>query len=300
MKIKKYVDFVLNEDVNLYVVKILEKLRDIYQPQVGKYYIDLMKDFHISFTIDLRLKPLDKIPLYNSNISIKEILEKQFDNFIIEIVVNDNIIDKNKIYSLLSHEISHVYQLLNDPDNKYFESFNKMIQIEDFKNTVLEYKSDFLDYIYFNFIHELDARVNQTYELYRYSNKNNLETILEDFEQSYLFKILMFIANFNSEKLINKWGDKNLLEITNQFNILYEIDKISQNQLKEYYDKWQKVFKKNSDEYLIKSKDAIKQAYDEIKRYEITSYCYDETIILENKYDIDIEILNLVSMFKKM
>lgn len=299
MKIKKYFDFTLNEGVDLYVVEILKKLRNIYQPQVGKFYIDLIKDFHISFTIDLEIKTLDKIPSYNSNISVKEIIEKQFNNFTIEIVVNDNSIDKNKIYSLLSHEISHVYQLLNDPDNKYFESFNKMIQIEDFKNTVLEYKKDFLDYIYFNFIHELDARVNQTYETYRYS-KNSIEIMFKDFEQSYLYKILIFIANFNSEKLINGWEDRNLLEMTNQFNILYGINIINKNELKEYYDKWQKVFKNNSNEYLIKSKDVIKQVYDEIKRYEITSYCYDETIILENKNNIDTEILNLVEMFKKI
>lgn len=302
--IKKFSIYKLNEKVDDYIINIMKTIRSIdIKPE--KTFIDLKKDFGISFIINIKKDKLEKFPLYNSNISIKEILKNNFENFNIEFFIKDDNINENKFYSILSHELSHVYQLLNDPDDKYFDSFNKMINIENFKLKSLEYKEDFLDYIYYNFLHELDARVNQAYESYLYLKKDTFENTWNFFiNNSTLYKMLLFIQKFDSEDFIKRWDINELFILTNQFNTLYGIDNIDISKMKDYYKNWQKIFMNNSIEYIEKTKEAIYQAFHDEKRYnenQTSSFCYDESIIFKNKkYDIDEEILNLVNIFKKL
>jgi hypothetical protein len=300
-KMKKYTNYLkenVDEQIKIFMLELRETLKDI---KIGKQFIDFKEKFGISFFIDLKLSKLDKIPVYNSDVSIKEILDNKFQNFSIDIIIKDNNIDTNKVFSLISHEISHVYQL---SDDKYDESFKKMIKIENFKNKVLKYKKDFLDYIYYNFLHELDARVNQTYEGYLYmKNKKSEENMWNYFmSESSLYKILMLIADFNVRDLIKNYDTNELLNLTNQFNVLYDIEEIETKQLSTYYENWKNIFKKNSDEYIEKSREAINQAYNDLNRYtEHISYCYDESILFErDELNIDDEIRKLVALFKKL
>jgi len=84
-----------------------------------------------------------------------------------------------------------------------------------------EYREYFLNYIYYNFLHELNARVNQTYEGYLYSKLDTLEQILDEFKNHKLYNILIFLGNFNHDNIINKYDENILLNLTNQFNVLY-------------------------------------------------------------------------------
>lgn len=304
--IKKYKTYIINEKVDDYVINIMDAIRSIIVDiKIGESFIDLIKDFGISFKIKIELNNIDKFPLYNSNISIKEILKNNFKNFIIEFSITDVEINKNKFFSILSHELSHVYQLLNDPDDKYFDSFNKMINIENFKNKSLEYKYDFLDYIYYNFIHELDARVNQSYEAYIFIKKDNFDDLWKHFvENSELYKMLQFINNFDHKHLIRRWDINELFVLTNQFNILYGIDEININKIENYYQNWQMIFIENSKKYIDETKKAIYQSFHRKERYnknETKINCYDENILHSKRnFNIDEEILLLVDKFKKL
>ena len=73
--------------------------------------------------------------------------------------------------------------------------------------------------------------------------------------------------------------------------------------LNKYYQNWQNIFKNNQLKYIELLKDAIKQAFEKQDRYTKTeSHCYDSTICeqIDNKYNIDDEILKLVDKFKKL
>jgi len=303
--IKKYKTYIVNEKIDNYIINIMDVIRSNIDIKIGETFIDLIKNFGISFKIKIVLNNIDKFPLYNSNISIKEILKNNFQNFTIEFFIKDKDINENKFFSILAHELSHVHQLLNDPDNKYFDSFNKMINIENFKFKSLEYKYDFLDYIYYNFIHELDARVNQAYESYRFVKKENFEDLWNHFlNNSELYKMLQFINDFNHENIIKKWDNNELFILTNQFNIIYGINEININKMKDYYSNWEIIFKNNSIKYIEETKKAIRQAFDDDKRYnenQTKTYCYDENILFNKKHlDIDEQILLLIKEFKKL
>lgn len=211
-------------------------------------------------------------------------------------------IKKYENFLLLENVDEYVSCIMLDIDDNYFESFNKMKNIEDFKETVVEYKKDFLNYIYYNFLHELDARVNQIYEGYLYSNLKTLDEMLEQFKKDKLYNILIYLENFNHEILINKYDSDVLLNLTNQFNILYDINIIKKEDFNKYYKCWEVVFKNNSIKYIKLSEDAIKQAFKKQKRYiEKKSYSYDDTILNEKiYYNCDEEILKLVKQFKKI
>jgi len=301
-KFNKFNNSILFEKVDDYVsllmLDIHEELNNISN---NDYFIDFYEKYGFTSTIHIDRNELKTISVYHAQISIQDIIRENFKKIDINIYIEDNDININKIYTLLAHEFSHYYQLISGED-KYFISINKMINIEDFKNSVKNYKIDFLNYIYYNFEHELDARVNMTYEGYLYSKLKTLEEMYDRFYENELYKMLIFLSNFNSVKMIKKYVKDDLLDLTNQFNLLYNINQIDISQLDKYYKNWENIFKENSIKYIEESKDAIKQAFSKQKRYEENySYCYDETPLYENNsYNMDDEIMKLVNRFKKI
>jgi len=91
--------------------------------------------------------------------------------------------------------------------------------------------------------------------------------------------MLLFIKNFDSNHILNKWDKNELLILTNQFNILYEIDIIGINEINQYYKNWETIFHNNSDEYIIKTKEAIKQSFENKNRYDEKNH-----IVMMNHY----------------
>jgi len=288
----------VDEYVSLLMLDIHEKLNNISD---NDYFIDFSEKYGFTSSIHIDRNILKTISVYHAQISVQEIIKENFKKNDINIYIEDDNVDINKIYTLLSHEFSHYYQLISGED-KYFTSFNRMINIENFKNSVKKYKHDFLNYIYYNFEHELDARVNMTYEGYLYSKLKTLEEMYDRFYENELYKMLVFLSNFNSIKMIKEYVKDDLLDLTNQFNLLYDIDQINISQINKYYKNWENIFKENSSKYIEESKDAIKQAFSKQKRYEESySYCYDESPLYENNsYDMDDEIMKLVNKFKKL
>src|ERR1035437_6871209 len=156
MKIKKF-----NEN-NSYTEILRELMIDLHE-HIGyinksDYDIDFDKKYGIKIKIHIEKNDLKTISVYHAQTSIEEIIRNDFKKIFIDMYIEDDKFDQNKIYSILAHELSHYYQALSGEDI-YFKSFNQMISIEDFKKEVSKYKNDFLDYIYYNFQHELDARV---------------------------------------------------------------------------------------------------------------------------------------------
>ena len=299
MKIKKF-----NEN-NSYTEILRELMIDLHEEisyiDKSDYNIDFNKKYGISISIHIEKTDLKTISVYHAQTSIQDIVINNFKKIHIDIYIEDDKFDQNKIYSILAHELSHYYQALSVED-KYFKSFNQMISIEEFKKEVNKYKNDFLDYIYYNFQHELDARVDQAYEAHLYSKIKNFEDMLNNFYTRELYKMLIFLGNYNSKNMVEKYKTDDLLDLTNQFNTLYGIEEIKIQQLNDYYKNWESIFKMNSEEYIEKSKDALKQAFNKEKRYEeYVSYCYDERPLNENHgYNMDEEILKLVDMFKQL
>ena len=288
----------IDDQVKTLMLDVHKKLSNIDK---DNYTINFTEKYGFISNIQIIKNDLKTIPVYHAQISIMDIIKNDFKKIDIVIYVEDNLVNSNKLYSILAHEYSHYYQLLSGNDI-YFDSFNKMIKIEEFKSQVIEYKKSFLNYIYYNLQHELDARVNQAYEGYLYSKLKTLDEMYKDFMNSELSYVLKFLFDFDTYAILNNFMRSKLLDLTNQFNILYDIDQINISKLEQYYKNWEIIFKKNSEEYVEKSKIAIKQAFDKEKRYEkYISYCYDERPLYENnKYNIEEEIKNLVNKFKQL
>lgn len=157
------------------------------------------------------------------------------------------------------------------------------INIDEFKKTTNVFDR-FLAYIYYNFEHELEARVSQTYEYYRIFKKgSDFKDAWQDFLSKELYGMLKYLNGFDHIKFIKSWNKYVLLDFTNQFNIIYGLDQIKLSQLNDYYKKWEKLFKNNYKIYLEKSKDAVTDSINNIQKYESNAMmCYDETPLYEN------------------
>lgn len=307
-KINKFKENVLYEYTKELMIDIRKKLQIIDKLN---YYFDYEDKYGIKFYVNINKGELKDVPVYNSNISIREIYQKQYNGFEIDFIINDNNINRDKFLSLLAHEISHVWQCLSGED-KYIESFKKMYAIEDFKKLVIGYKLNFLNYIYMNFEHELDARINQIYDYYQFKNFDTYENMLDDFKNDGVYKDMIWLRNFDFKNHLSKYNKYYLLELTNQFNILYGINEIKVEQLQRYYDNWKIIFKNNSDKYIDIFKDTLKIVYLKESRksinseidnyYETMNMCYFEPSLLEKliKYDPDEEIRKMVEKFKKL
>lgn len=301
---KKFNNYLFENKLYEYVLEIMPLIREqITDIKTQKYYLDFDETFGIKFYIKVNISKLKTLPIYNSNISVKEIIDTKFNGFEIPVIIEDNSVDENKFFALIAHELSHVYQVLSGNDI-FIESFEKMGNIEEFRKSIENYKYNFLNYIYLNFEHELDAKVNQIYEGLLY-NKN-----FKSFEDMWNWFIndednsIIYLGKFSYDKYLKQYNQNILLELTNQFNILYGIEKITITEIKKYYDDWKIVFQKNVDKYLPEFKDAVYQAFNKIKRYEESKY-YDCTMnfsLLEKKleYDPTEEILKMVEKFKKI
>jgi hypothetical protein len=199
-----------------------------------EYNID---GIHINLIVDY--KKSYKQPYY-SNVNIYDVISGK-EPIDIKVIVNDLKIDVDYLMSIISHEIRHIYDVYTVVDDTEMLDFVKSIAVFKNKN-----RNEFVNLVYLSLAHELIARNNMLYELYRYINITDKDKLYEIFKKSYVFKALEDLKNFNANLFISKNVD--LYEFT--LNFSKDIGDDFDGDLKKYYSKWEEFFHKKSDEFL--------------------------------------------------
>jgi len=201
----------------------------------NKYNIDGL-NLHIKIIYNMGIKQ----PYY-SNVNIYDIISG-IEPIEIKVIVTDNKIDINYLMSIISHEIRHVYDIFTIKNDVEIEDFKKSMIISKYKN-----QNNFISLVYLSLEHELIARHNMLYELFRWINITDKNQLYDIFKTTYTYTALQQLNNFNAEQFIN---NQNLLQLTN-FTINFSKD-IKDNflDINSYYKKWELFFKKKSNEFM--------------------------------------------------
>ena len=244
--LKKWSDFIkVFEDFNdKSFPNLLKKICSIIRKDIMKngnnsydheYQID-------SFNIIIKINYIygHKEPYY-SNINIHDILTKPDESVVIPINVTDLSIDVNYLMSIISHEIRHIYDIYTVSNDSEMKDFVKSITTTKYKNKY----SKFINLVYLSLEHELIARHNMLYEMYRHINITDKEKLYKLFKESYVYKALMELQKFNYLEFINR---DDILNFTYEFS--KSIGDEFNGNLNEYYEKWDIFFKQKSNEFL--------------------------------------------------
>ncbi len=200
------------------------------------YSID---DINLNIIIDY--KSGIKQPYYSS-INIYDIISG-VEPVIIKILVTDINIDINYLMSVVSHEIRHVYDIYTVVDDVEIEDFKKSMVVSKFKN-----QNQFISHVYLSLEHELIARHNMLYELFRWIEITDKEKLYEIFKESYTYTALIQLNNFDSVKFINSQDMYKLKNFTEHFS--KDIGDTFNSDLYSYYMNWETFFKNKSKEFL--------------------------------------------------
>lgn len=182
---------------------------------------------------------------YYSKVNIYEILTQPEKPILIEVIIKDKSIDINYLMSIISHELRHVYDIFTVSRDVEFQSFIKSAKINDYFETKIGY---FVELVYLSLEHEIIARHNMLYELYRYINITDKNELMKLFEKSFVYNALLRLNTFNSEEYIKKFNKEELTKLIISFS--KDINDVGFNgDIVEYFKKWELLFKNKSKEF---------------------------------------------------
>lgn len=207
---------------------------------------------------------------YHGETDILSALQSEFKKFDVSIEIIDDIIDWNKLYSTIQHELKHIYDILYDETDE--NTFLKVCPINKLK---LKYKNindfyHFINLVYESLKHELEARSVMIYDRFRWLNIYDKSLIEGEFKNTYIYKSLIRLSNFDSQKFINRFDIDYLIDITNDFIEIYgDHDKVIKDKadLYDFYNYWEVYFKEKFVEYLSKSEKVIDEIIKDNRPY---------------------------------
>lgn len=229
--------------------------------------------------------------IYYSNIDIYDLFDKDNSTIYIPIKIRDIWINQDKMFSVISHEIRHIYDIYN------VDAINYDIIMDSFLNThkyiALKNNETSKDFKYFLYIvyltleHELIARTTMIYEMFINCNCSK-EELYRMFEESFIYDSFNVIDGFNYDNLINS---NNIINKINDFiNLFGGIACGSNNDVIQFFQNWDKFFKEKSEQYKKEGYHVLDDLFDVIKE----NYSFDNRT---KKVDIKDMLLDIHKNF---
>jgi hypothetical protein len=161
------------------------------------------------------------------------------------IEVNHNY-DINYVISTIIHEIRHIIDFTDENLNVGLSSFDIDRNLRKYNINIF---NEFFILIYISLEHELVARNNQIYPYIKFKNLKK-EDSFKILESSFIWKALNMLNDFNYIDFIDKFNEKDLINITNNFikDCLYDNDTSIENKedLINFYKTFNDYFKEIS------------------------------------------------------
>jgi len=255
--IKTYESF--NKEIPDELKKLFNEIRQIIgnQTKSFKKNIDLnsLEFCNLIIELDVKFNKLnseiryeDKDIIYYSNVNINDLVTGK-DRTIIPIIIDDINLNVDKLCSVISHEIRHIYDVYTINEESDMKSFtNSLFYTELLKNESNKYFIDFLQLIYLSLEHELIARNTMIWEMF-INCKCSKEELYRLYHDSYMYKSFNILKSFDYNKLINEQDIIDKVNIfINYFGGNLCADK---NDIFIFFENWKKYFITKSDEYII-------------------------------------------------
>ena len=274
--LQTYEDF--NKEIPSELKVIFNKIRNIIGIKTSSFkqtidlndvnFIDIIIHINVNFQkINSTLPYSKKDITYYSNININDLLEEKHD-INIPIEIKDVTLNIDKLISVISHEIRHIYDVHVVNEDSDMESFTKSLYYSFLKKSETNKDSkDFLFLVYLSLEHELIARNTMIYENF-INCKCSREELDKLFKDSSIYESFEKLSNFDYTELL-KIDD--IIEKTNIFINYFGGEKLCKNDedVLNFYKKWKNYFKTKSDEYILEANKILDDVYFVIKENKI-------------------------------
>jgi hypothetical protein len=237
------------------------------------------KYFNISFNLIVKFEKSNLID-YLANVSDYIVRKSNFQNFDINVNIKDDEINLEYLLAAISHELSHVYDLIlididndissftkNPVINKYLFSPYSLLKGDNFRKFIL--------LVYENLTHEITAKVRMSYFFQKYKGTYDNIQLMNFFKESSVYRSLKKLENFDYKKFVDSFDIDDLIFYTNEFITLYKEGNECKNinDLYNFYYNWSIVFKKTSTIAFIEVENVIDELIKDIKPYMEKYYC---------------------------
>jgi hypothetical protein len=219
-------------------------------------FCNIILKLDVNFTeIKNNLSYVENDIIYYSNININDLLEGK-DIINLPIIIKDVNLNKDKLISVISHEIRHIYDVFmvnSESDMKsfvhslYYGFLSKNEQDEKFKY--------FLYLVYLSLEHELIARNTMLWEMFINCNCSKDE-LLNLYKKCSIYKSYIELSSFNYSELKNI---PNILTKINEF-IKY-FGGVPCTDANVFFENWKIYFNNKSLEYQKESLEIIDNVY---------------------------------------
>lgn len=245
-------------------------------------FIDLILNIEVDYQEILDNKNYqDKDIIYYSNINIGDLVDNK-ENIKLPIIIRDVRLNNDKLYSVISHELRHIYDFFVINDESDFTSFVNSLNYSILKKEIKSNFKYFLEIVYLSLEHELIARNTMIYENF-INCKCSKTKLIEEYKKTYTFKSLKIMKNFQYEIYL----DKKYLKDINSFINKFGGEKCKNlKDIELFFKGWKNYFKDKSEEYLDEAYNVLDKIYNVIKESNINN---DK---IRNVKDILLEIQN--------
>ena len=254
--IKTYESF--NKEIPNELKKLFNEVRQIIgnPTESFKKYIDLktLGFCDLVMELDIKFEQLnsgisydDKDIVYYSNININDIVLGKITTKL-PIIIKDIQLNVDKLCSVISHEIRHIYDIYTINDESDMNSFKKSLYYSLLKEQENDKDfSNFLDMIYLSLDHELIARNTMMWEMFSYC-KCSKDELYSLYHQSYMYKSFDILKSFDYTNIINV---PNIIQKVNIFINYFGGNLCTDNNdILIFFKNWKKYFITKSDEYI--------------------------------------------------
>ena len=250
--------------VKKYLVIVRNKILNEIKSKKNIFFFDFSNEikFPISFNIIIDFKK-STIKEYSGFVDIHELKNLKYQNININILVHDNIkaLDYDEIFSIINHELKHIYDYYKDRNRNTME---EIINLDDLivkydTNNELKY---LLHLLYSASIHEMDAKCSMIYEKLRYLKTIDKSVMIKEFEKSYIFKELKSLNEFSYINFLKQVDKTILIEFTKELIIHFykeDFDDYTNNEVIQFYKNAEIFFKHTYKKYLDKAYKIIEE-----------------------------------------
>jgi hypothetical protein len=252
--IKTYESF--NKKIPDELKEIFNKIRLIIGNQNNTFNIniDLKRlnfcDLIIKLEVDFEklnsgISYKDKDIIYYSNINIYDLVTSK-EVTTLPVIVKDVNLNIDKLNSVISHEIRHIYDIYTINDESDMKSFIHSLYYEILKDSENKDFIYFLELVYLSLEHELIARNTMIWEMFRYCKVSKPE-LYNLYHKSYMYKSFDQLKFFNYNNVLNNTDILEVNKFINYFggNICENDDDVII-----FFENWNKYFIEKSEEYL--------------------------------------------------
>lgn len=270
--IRLYEDF--NREIPTELKEVMAKLRKNLGNIQHSYTIVInlsdysFADIKVNLCIDVEIinsfrvvDYTDRELVYSGDINIYQLITNDTAGIDLNIIIKDYYVDNERLYSLISHEFRHIYDVFTIESEEDMASFTKSLYLARLNNNYTitnDIFKNFLFLVYLSLEHEMVARNTMIYENYINCKCSKVE-LYKLFETSYIYKSFKQLQSFDSSKMLKI---DSLYDDTQAFASFFNIDIAVDVEV--FYKNWERYFKKVSSEYLVDAYKILDNIYDKV------------------------------------